>query len=208
MPKPLVALGLGRISSEKQGLCHLIFREHNDRSDGWRRWRRAMPACFASILLLGGCDVADPLVESRPPEVSLENVQFRAWRGADLAASGAAARTVYRRDPGTVVASAARVTVPRPGMPDLAVSAPELVGDLGARAWSARGGVVLTRGDATARTPTARWAESDGIVRGDEPVELTGPGYRLAGPAFTADPRTGDVEIRGGVRLVARGARP
>ena len=46
------------------------------------------------------------------------------------------------------------------------------------------------------------------MVRGDEPVTVTGPAYRLAGPAFTADPRSGDVEIRGGVRLVAGGAPP
>jgi hypothetical protein len=135
-------------------------------------------------------------------------VQFRAWRGADLAASGAADRVVYRRESGEVVAQDARVTVPRPGMPDLAVAAPELEGDLAARRWTARGGVVLTRGDATARTPTARWDESDGLVRGDEPVEVTGPGYRLAGPAFVADPGSGDVEIRGGVRLTAGGAVP
>ena len=115
---------------------------------------------------------------------------------------------VYLRDSGLVTAYAARVTVPRPGMPALAVSAPELTGDLGARTWAARGGVVLTRGDATARTPSARWAEADGMVRGDEPVEVTGPTYRLAGPAFTADPRTGDVDIRGGVRLVAGGLPP
>ncbi len=135
-------------------------------------------------------------------------MQFRAWRGADLAASGAADRVVYRRESGEVVARVARVTVPRPGMPDLAVAAPELEGDLAARTWTARGGVVLTRGDAIARTPTARWAESDGLVRGDEPVEVTGPGYRLAGPAFVADPGSGDVEIRGGVRLTAGGAVP
>jgi hypothetical protein len=135
----------------------------------------------------------------------METVQFRAWRGPDLAASGTADRAVYRRSSGDVEASGVHVTVPRPGMPDLVVSAPALTGDLGARTWAAGGGVVLTRGDSTARTPTARWAEADGMVRGDDPVEVTGPAYRLAGPAFTADPRSGDVEIRGGVRLVAGG---
>jgi hypothetical protein len=93
-------------------------------------------------------------------------------------------------------------------MPELTVTAPALQGDLRARTWGASGGVVLTRGEATARTPTARWAESDGLVRGDETVEVTGPRYRLGGPAFVADPRSGDVEIRGGVRLVAGGAQP
>jgi lipopolysaccharide export system protein LptC len=140
--------------------------------------------------------------------VSLEDVQFRAWRGGDLAASGTADRATYRRDSGAVRASKASVVLPRPDAPDLAVSAPVLTGDLPGRTWKGEGGVVLTRGDAVARTPTARWSEADGMVRGDETVEISGPGYRMAGPAFTADPRSGDVEIRGGVRLVAGGGRP
>jgi hypothetical protein len=138
----------------------------------------------------------------------MEGVRFRAWRGGDLAASGTAEQATYRRDTGAVRASTAAVTLPRPGVPDLAVSAPVLTGDLHARTWKGEGGVVLIRGDTTVRTSSARWAEVDGLVRGDEAVEVTGPGYRLDGPAFTADPNTGDVEIRGGVRLVAGGARP
>jgi len=141
-----------------------------------------------------------------PPEMRLTTVQFRAYRGADLSASGVAGQAVYRRSSGQVEATDARVTLPAPGAPDLTVAAPVLVGDLAARTWSARGGVVLERGDTTANTASARYAGQDGLVRGDEPVVVTGPGYRLAGPAFTADPATGDVEIHGGVRLVATGA--
>jgi hypothetical protein len=159
-------------------------------------------------MLLSGCTGGEPPARPPPPEVTLENVTFRAWRGPELRASGTADRATYRKDSGEVVAVGAQATVPRPGVPDLAVAAPELQGDLGTRTWKARGGVVLTRGDATARTPSARWAEADGMVRGDEPVEVTGPGYRLAGPAFTADPGTGNLEVRGGVRLVAGGAAP
>ena len=136
----------------------------------------------------------------------LEALQFRAYRGADLSASGTASQATYRRNSGEIEAASARVTLPGQGTPDLTVAAPVLAGDLAARTWSARGGVVLERGDATARTASARYAGADGIVRGDEPVEVVGSGYRLAGPSFTADPATGDVEIRGGVRLVGTGA--
>ncbi|MGA8893271.1 MAG: hypothetical protein WB493_17050, partial [Anaeromyxobacteraceae bacterium] len=68
--------------------------------------------CAVSIaaLLVTGCDAAGPAAEPRPPEVSMEGVQFRAWRGADLAASGTAARAVYLRDEGLVDAADARVT--------------------------------------------------------------------------------------------------
>jgi len=136
----------------------------------------------------------------------LESLQFHAYRDADLSASGTASQATYRRNSGEIEAAFARVTLPGHGTPDLTVAAPVLVGDLAARTWSARGGVQLERGDATARTASARYAGADGIVRGDEPVEVVGPGYRLAGPSFTADPATGDVEIRGGVRLVGMGA--
>jgi lipopolysaccharide export system protein LptC len=139
----------------------------------------------------------------------LETVQFRAYREADTSASGTASVAIYRRSSGEVEAADARVTLPGRGTPDLTIAAPVLVGDLSARTWSARGGVVLERGDAVARTASARYAGADGKVRGDEPVEVTGPGYRLAGPSFVADPASGDVEIRGGVRLVAaKGAQP
>ncbi|MEI7704533.1 MAG: hypothetical protein WCK73_08020 [Deltaproteobacteria bacterium] len=162
----------------------------------------------AAFALLCGCGPGEPAPPPRPPEVSLEDVQARAWRGADLAASGTADRVVYRRDTGSVTATNAHVDIPRPVPPDLSLSAPTLAGDLRSRVWKGEGGVVLTRGDAVARTPSARFAESDGMVRGDEPVEIVGPGYRMSGPAFTADPRTGDLRIRGGVRLRADGKAP
>lgn len=186
----------------------MIFRAKRPRSSGSPPGLQALSACAASILFLSGCNGGEPSTRPPPPEVTLERVAFRAWRGPELRASGTADRVVYRKDSGEVIAEGAHATVPRPGVPDLSVSAPELQGDLGTRTWKARGGVVMTRGDATARTPSARWAESDGIVRGDEPMVVTGPGYRLAGPAFSADPTTGNVEIRGGVRLVAGGAAP
>jgi hypothetical protein len=137
--------------------------------------------------------------------VTLEEVRFRAFRGGELAASGTAAKASYRRDTGAVEALDATVQVPRPGTPRLDVAARTLRGELGADAWDAEGGVVLTRGDATVRTESARWTGADGLVRGDRPVEVTGPGYRLTGSRFTADPRTGDVDVRGDVRLVAGG---
>lgn len=158
------------------------------------------------MLALAGCGGSEPPASRTPPEIRLETVQFRAYRDADLSASGVAAQAVYRRGSGEVEATDARVTLPSPGAPSLTVAAPLLVGDLSARTWTGSGGIVLSRGDATARTASARYEARDGLVRGDEPVEVTGPGYRLSGPGFTADPATGDVAIRGGVRLVVAGA--
>ena len=160
-----------------------------------------------SITVLTGCAPSDAGHGARPPEVRLEGVQFHAYRDATLTAQGTAASATYLRTSGEVVATDVRATIPRPGAPALSVDAPDVQGDLAARTWKASGGVVLRRGDATARTASARWDAADGLVRGDEPVEITGPGYRLQGPSFTADPERGDVDIRGGVRVVAGGAR-
>jgi len=186
----------------------LILRANTDPGINHRARVRVATACAASILALSGCTQAERAPEPKPPEANLEQVRFRAWRGADLAASGTAASATFRRDNGTVRALDARVDVPRPGEPAVAATAPVLSGDTRARSWRGEGGVVLTRGDVEARTASARFAEGDGSVRGDEPVVVAGPGWRLSGPAFTADPRTGDVEIHGGARLVADGVRP
>ncbi len=167
--------------------------------------RRALGACVASIALLSGCGVSDQGPAARPPEVRLEGVQFHAYRDGALTASGTAATATYLRSSGEVAGTDVRATIPRPGAPALSVEAPAVQGDLPARTWSATGGVVMHRGDATARTASARYAGADGLVRGDEPVEITGPGYRLAGPSFVADPARGDLQIRGGVRVVAEG---
>jgi hypothetical protein len=145
------------------------------------------------------------VVPEVPPEIRLEAVQWRAFRGAEPSGFGTTAQVVYRRNSGEMEATDARVTLPSPGKPDLTIAAPLLVGDLRAHTWSARGGVVLGRGDVTARTASARYAGEDGTVRGDEPVEVAGPGYRLSGPSFAAHPASGDAEIRGGVHLVVTG---
>lgn len=164
--------------------------------------------CSASIAALAGCGAPVQGEAAAPPQVVLEDVRFQSWRGAEPSATGTAARVVYRKSSGDVEAQEARVVSARPGAPEMTVQAARLAGDGSARAWRASGGVVLTRGDAVARTASARWSEGDGLVRGDEPVVVSGPGWKLEGPAFVADPASGDVSIRGGARLVARGERP
>ena len=173
-----------------------------------RPGRAARWVCAASIAALAGCSAPTDAGAPSPPRVVLEEVRFQSWRGAEPSASGTAARVVYRKSSGDVEAEEARVTSAPPGAPALSLEASRLEGDAGAHAWRASGGVVLTRGEAVARTASARWSEGDGLVRGDEPVRVEGPGWKLEGPAFVADPATGDVSIRGGARLVAGGKRP
>jgi hypothetical protein len=157
--------------------------------------------CAASILLVAACQGAET-GKPTPPVMTLTEVRFRAYRDADLSMRGQAAEVVYLRQTSEVRARDAVVILPQPGAAELRIAAPVVEGDLSARSYRASGGLVATRGGDEARTASARWSAGDGLVRGDEPVELRGPSYRLAGPSFTLDPATGDLDVRGGVRVV------
>ena len=158
--------------------------------------------CAASILLVAACQGPEAGT-ARPPEMRLEGVHFLAYRGPDLALQGEAAELRYLRQTSELEAREAVVVLPRPGVPDLRIAAPVVEGDVAARTYRASGGVTATRGPEEARTPSARWSGADGQVRGDEPVEMRGPGWRLTGSSFTLDPATGDADVRGAVRVVA-----
>jgi len=167
----------------------------------------AVVLCALSSGFLTGCRAAEAPPDRAQPEMRLENVHFRSYRGPALSSFGEATGLVYHRDTGDAVAQDAKVVLTPEGSAEVHLSAPVLAGNLPSRTYQARGGVVMDRGIDSARTATARYG-ADGIVRGDEPIELLGPGYRLSGPAFTLDPADGVLVIRGGVKLVAtaRGA--
>jgi len=142
-----------------------------------------------------------------------ENVHFRSFRGPAPSSVGQAAEFVYRRDTGEFTARDAEATLfqgPAEGSKEVRVAAAVLAGDVPGRTYEGRGGVRMDRGPDQARTPRARYGP-DGIVRGDERIEIAGPGYTLEGPSFTLDPARGELVVAGGVRLVAtqeRSARP
>jgi hypothetical protein len=135
-----------------------------------------------------------------------EDVHFHAYRDSRLSASGTAAEAVYFRNSGEMAVRDADVEIPQEGPTPVRLRAPRISGDVPGRSFEAEGGLVAVRGRDEARTESARYAASDGVVRGDRPIEISGPGYRLAGPAFTLDPRAAELVVRGGVRLVVTGA--
>lgn len=174
-----------------------------------RLWKR-MPALIAAVICAGaapGCRPARP-GEAREvvPELKLEEVRFRIWRGAELRAYGEAREASLRRDSSEVRARDLVAFLPHDPAP-VRVAAPEGDGQLATHRFAVRGGVTVTRGDDVARTPSAAWAPaagaSGGIVEGDEAVVVTGRGYRLEGTGFTLDPASGDLAIRGATRLDA-----
>ncbi len=167
--------------------------------------RSGAALCFLSTALLTGCRAGDADSEHTQPEMRFETVHFQSYRGPTLTAVGDVGSLVYRREVGDLSAREVTATFPQEGAGDVRFSAPVLVGDVPSRSYEASGGVRMETGADSARTERARYAESDGLVRGDRPIEVYGPGYTLKGPSFTLDPRLGELDVRGGVRLVASG---
>jgi lipopolysaccharide export system protein LptC len=138
------------------------------------------------------------------PELKLEGVRFRVYRGDDLRVFGEAAAATLRRDSTDLTARDLVATLPRAPAP-LRVSAPVGTGVVSARTFAVSGGVTLSRGDDVARTASARYEPSpgDGRVTGVDPVVVEGRGYRLEGRGFDLDPAKGEIQRHGGARLVA-----
>jgi lipopolysaccharide export system protein LptC len=157
----------------------------------------ALPGCRAN---------RRPEAQQVPPQLKLEDVRFRVYRGDALRASGDTAQATLRRDSTEVtVRDLVAILRQEDGVP-VRVQTASGHGVLAARRFDATGGVVIERGEDVARTPSARYEPSEqgpGLVRGSEPITVEGRGYRLDGPRFTLDPATGDLTIDGGTRLIA-----
>jgi lipopolysaccharide export system protein LptC len=138
------------------------------------------------------------------PELKLEGVRFRVYRGEALRAFGLSDSAALRRDSSEVRAEQLDATLPR-GAEPLRITAPVGEGSLLSRVFDVSGGIVAARGDDVARTASARYEPvgADGVVRGADPVAVEGPGYRLEGRGFTLDPAAGTIVMGGGARLVA-----
>jgi hypothetical protein len=145
------------------------------------------------------------------PELRLEGVRFRLFRGGDLRASGTSDSLTYERGTAAVRAAGLVVNLGE-GSEHVLLTAPAADGIVTARTFHATGGLRAIRGEDIAVTESARFDPAlggRGLVVGAEPVELSGRGYRLVGNGFTLDPSVGEIVLRGGTRLIAglRGAK-
>jgi lipopolysaccharide export system protein LptC len=173
-----------------------------------RLWKQSAALLTLAVCatVAPGCRPARPgEVKEVVPELKLEEVRFRVWRGAELRAFGDADTASLRRDSTELTAQDLAAVLPGRGKEPARLEAREGSGVLADRTFSARGGVTLRRGDDTARTAAARFepGPEGGTVRGDDPVTVVGRGYRLDGTGFTLDPRSGDIVVNGAARLVA-----
>jgi lipopolysaccharide export system protein LptC len=139
------------------------------------------------------------------PELKLEGVRFRVFRDEALRVSGTAGTASLRRDSTAVALRDLVATLPRDGG-DVRITAARGEGVLSRRTFEAAGPVVVAQGELEGRTTGARFLPQEGeegLIRGEAPVVVEGPGYRLEGPRFTLDPATGVIAIDGGASLVA-----
>src|SRR6266542_5531680 len=95
-----------------------------------------------SVLATAGCQSAKVSdAQAVPPELKLEGVRFRMYRGDALRTFGDAATVSLRRDSSDIRAQQLDATVPRDGAP-LRVAAPVGEGSLLSRVFEVSGGVV------------------------------------------------------------------
>jgi lipopolysaccharide export system protein LptC len=171
-----------------------------------RSWTRAaLPLALAVILGGAACQPSKSVgAQAVSPELKLEGVRFRVYRGDELRAFGRAGRVSLRRDSTELTATDLEAILPR-STPPVRITAPAGQGVLASRVFSASGGVTVARGNDVARTERARYVPGPdgGRVLGDDPIVVEGASYRLAGTGFTLTPADGQIAIGGGARLVA-----
>jgi hypothetical protein len=166
---------------------------------------------LASALLasLAACAPGSPRGSGEvPPELTFDNLTFRVYRGPVLQAEGTARRASFRRDSADVTASTADVRFPAsPGRDEARLLAAAGHGNLKARWFVAEGGVRASQASQVADTEWARYDAADGLVRGDAPVTMRGPGFIAEGAGFIFDPHEATVHLTGGTHVVAGGSR-
>jgi hypothetical protein len=131
-------------------------------------------------------------------------VAFRFYRADGLSAFGVAESATLRRDSEFLRAYKVEATLPHSEGP-VHITAPTGEGSLREKTFEASGGLVVAHGTDVGRTERARFVPEgrDGLIEGDEPVLVTGRGYRLTGAGFTLDPAEGTIRLRGGAKLLA-----
>jgi hypothetical protein len=164
-------------------------------------------AVITALLLLvsaSACESVGPQGnEEVPPQLTFQNLDFRVYKGQVLTAEGSARQADFRRD--TADLAAERVEVRFPATTTQAeshVSAARGSGNVREHRFTAWGGVRAEQAGQVALTPEARYAATDGLVRGDKTVEVRNNRLTVRGPGFTLDPRDQVLHIEGGARAV------
>jgi hypothetical protein len=133
-----------------------------------------------------------------------ENLEFHVYRGPELTAHGEAMHASFRRD--TSGLSGDRVAVRFPATAARAsarITAASGSGNVRERQFTATGGIRAEQAGQVATTSEARYSAADGLVRGDQPVEIRDSRLTVRGPGFTLDPKDQSLHLAGGASVVA-----
>jgi lipopolysaccharide export system protein LptC len=137
-------------------------------------------------LLTTGCAAKPPVDPGEaPPAIDLGGVGFRFWQGSTLQAVGQAKTAKFLRDTGDLQAHDFRLKVLRSSEEgDVDLEALTVDGNIHTLQAKAQGGVRVS--DATGSTGQTARAHLDGrahVATGDDPVDVTGPDYRIRASA-------------------------
>ncbi len=175
-----------------------------------RAWTTVAMAAAMALALLPACRSSQKMGSTAvAPELKLERVHFRVWRGDALRAQGEARQVTVRRDTSHASATELRAELPSRDQPVL-ITAPSAQGDLNAQVFTGEGGVVVTHAGERAVTERARYEpgpSGKGIVTGQDPVVVERGNLVLHGVGFTFEPQVGDLQLGGPVTTETTGAR-
>jgi len=140
-------------------------------------WEILLGAC-----LMTACTARPPSdLGDNPPEIQLEGVGVKYFRGNELRAVVRAQQATLRRGSGDLTAQSARLRfLAQSDRPEIEVAAREAQGNLNSQQVVARGGVrIAEAGGAAGVTEAAALDAKAHRVSGDQPVDLVGAGYRI-----------------------------
>jgi LPS export ABC transporter protein LptC len=163
-----------------------------------------MVAAISLLVSAGACQpVGSRGNEEVPPQLTFENLDFRVFKGAVLTAEGNAQQARFRRDTGDLAAERVKVRFPATStQPESHITAARGSGNVKEHHFKAWGGVRAEQSGQVATTSEAWYSASDGLVRGDKPVEVRRRRLVVRGPGFTLDPRDQVLHIEGGAQAV------
>ncbi|MGC4121855.1 MAG: hypothetical protein QM765_46205 [Myxococcales bacterium] len=162
--------------------------------------------------MVAGCDVRPPPVqEESNPEIQLEGVGLRFFRGNELRAVGRAAQATFRRSNGDLTAQSVRLRfLAALDRPEVEVAAREATGNLYSHVADAKGGVRIAQTAGAAGATEA--ASLDGKAQrasGTLPVDIVDEVYRIhAATGFVLNlANPGSLLLHGPVQTTVGGLR-